>query len=302
MPGLPVIEDAAQSIGARRSDRRRVAHGGRDRDHRHVQLLPLEEPRRLRRRRHDRHAGRRDRRAAASACACTAARSSTSTTKSGYNSRLDALQAAVLSAKLPHLAAGARSGARTRRTTTRRSPTSRGRSARDAVRRAGERVDLQPVHASASPTASATRCRRTSRSSGIGTLDLLSAAAAPSALLRVPRATRKASCPESERAAKEVLSLPIFPELTRAQLDEVPCAWLIDDGRFVRRTTLTNEHHCHRHPATSASSSARASPRPAMRSPARTSIRRRSRAEENVLPIYEPGLDDSSSATRSRSA
>jgi dTDP-4-amino-4,6-dideoxygalactose transaminase len=28
-------------------------------------------------------------------------------------------------------------------------------------------------------------------------------------------------CPESERAAKEVLSLPIYPELTRAQLDEV---------------------------------------------------------------------------------
>jgi len=28
-------------------------------------------------------------------------------------------------------------------------------------------------------------------------------------------------CPESERAAKEVLSIPIFPELTRQQLDEV---------------------------------------------------------------------------------
>jgi dTDP-4-amino-4,6-dideoxygalactose transaminase len=29
------------------------------------------------------------------------------------------------------------------------------------------------------------------------------------------------ACPESERAASEVLSLPIYPELTRAQLDEV---------------------------------------------------------------------------------
>jgi dTDP-4-amino-4,6-dideoxygalactose transaminase len=28
-------------------------------------------------------------------------------------------------------------------------------------------------------------------------------------------------CPESERAAKEVLSLPIYPELTTSQLDEV---------------------------------------------------------------------------------
>ena len=32
------------------------------------------------------------------------------------------------------------------------------------------------------------------------------------------------SCPESERAAAEVLSLPVFPELSRAQLDEVIAA------------------------------------------------------------------------------
>lgn len=35
---------------------------------------------------------------------------------------------------------------------------------------------------------------------------------------------REGQCPESERAAKEVLSLPIYPELTRAQLDEVVSA------------------------------------------------------------------------------
>ena len=32
---------------------------------------------------------------------------------------------------------------------------------------------------------------------------------------------KKGSLPESERAANEVLSLPIYPELTNAQLDEV---------------------------------------------------------------------------------
>jgi dTDP-4-amino-4,6-dideoxygalactose transaminase len=32
---------------------------------------------------------------------------------------------------------------------------------------------------------------------------------------------KKGSMPESEKAAREVLSLPIFPELTQSQLDEV---------------------------------------------------------------------------------
>jgi Predicted pyridoxal phosphate-dependent enzyme apparently involved in regulation of cell wall biogenesis len=32
---------------------------------------------------------------------------------------------------------------------------------------------------------------------------------------------REGACPESERAAKEVVSLPIYPELTEGQLDEV---------------------------------------------------------------------------------
>jgi dTDP-4-amino-4,6-dideoxygalactose transaminase len=31
----------------------------------------------------------------------------------------------------------------------------------------------------------------------------------------------RGQCPESERAALEVLSLPVFPELTTGQLDEV---------------------------------------------------------------------------------
>ncbi|MBM4194498.1 MAG: DegT/DnrJ/EryC1/StrS family aminotransferase [Gemmatimonadetes bacterium] len=35
---------------------------------------------------------------------------------------------------------------------------------------------------------------------------------------------KRGECPESERAADEVLSLPVYPELTRAQLDEVVAA------------------------------------------------------------------------------
>ena len=35
---------------------------------------------------------------------------------------------------------------------------------------------------------------------------------------------KEGQCPESERAAKEVISLPVFPELTLAQLDEVIAA------------------------------------------------------------------------------
>ncbi|MGV3707935.1 MAG: DegT/DnrJ/EryC1/StrS family aminotransferase [Gemmatimonas sp.] len=35
---------------------------------------------------------------------------------------------------------------------------------------------------------------------------------------------REGQCPESERAAKEVLSIPVYPELTRSQLDEVVSA------------------------------------------------------------------------------
>ena len=57
VPGLPIIEDAAQSIGARRSIDGEWRMAGEVADDRHVQLLPVEEPRRLRRRRHDRDAG-----------------------------------------------------------------------------------------------------------------------------------------------------------------------------------------------------------------------------------------------------
>ena len=81
MPNVPLIEDAAQSIGARRSLRWRVEDGRRARDDRYVQLLSVEESRRLRRRRDDRDAGRCDRDAAAPAAHARRRSRRTCTTK-----------------------------------------------------------------------------------------------------------------------------------------------------------------------------------------------------------------------------
>ena len=110
--GLAVIEDAAQSIGARRQidGAWRVAGelgtvGG-------ALVLPDQEPRRLGRRRDDGHPGRRAGRAAAPRCGCTAGAEQYHHDEVGFNSRLDTLQAAVLLAKLPHLAAWSAAPAR----------------------------------------------------------------------------------------------------------------------------------------------------------------------------------------------
>ena len=133
----------------------------------------------------------------------------------GYNSRLDALQAAVLSAKLPHL----ESWSAKRR--------------ENACHYSGALAGIPGVQV---PTIEANnqsifnqytiRAERRDalqehlKGKGIG-----SAIYYPLPLHLQPcfayLGYKERSCPESERAAKEVLSLPIFPELTRSQLDEV---------------------------------------------------------------------------------
>jgi dTDP-4-amino-4,6-dideoxygalactose transaminase len=133
----------------------------------------------------------------------------------GYNSRLDALQAAVLSAKLPHLA---KWSAKRRENAKYYSEALAGIDGictptidpknesifNQYTIRAQRRDDLQ-AHLKAK---------------GIGT-----AIYYPLPLHLQPcfayLGYREGSCPESERASNEVLSLPIYPELTRAQLDEV---------------------------------------------------------------------------------
>jgi dTDP-4-amino-4,6-dideoxygalactose transaminase len=141
----------------------------------------------------------------------------------GYNSRLDSLQAAVLSAKLPHLA---RWSAKRREnaayydaafaqlagdgalTTPYVAPENESIFNQYTLRVAGGKRDALQAHL---------------KERGIG-----SSIYYPLPLHLQPcfayLGYKEGQCPESERAAKEVLSLPIFPELTRAQLDEVVAA------------------------------------------------------------------------------
>lgn len=136
----------------------------------------------------------------------------------GYNSRLDTIQAAVLKAKLPHLAAWS---ARRREhaafydaafrdldgvTTPYVDPANESIYNQYTIR-ADRRDDLQAFL----------------KGKGIG-----SSIYYPLPLHLQPcfayLGYRKGQCPQSEKAAGEVLSLPVFPELTRSQLDEVVSA------------------------------------------------------------------------------
>jgi dTDP-4-amino-4,6-dideoxygalactose transaminase len=133
----------------------------------------------------------------------------------GYNSRLDALQAAVLAAKLPHLAAWS------------------AKRRENACYYHGAFADLpevRPPHIEPENESIfnqyTLRCERRDelqaflKGRGIGTSIYY-----PLPLHLQPcfayLGYREGAFPESERAAREVLSLPIYPELTRAQLDEV---------------------------------------------------------------------------------
>ena len=133
----------------------------------------------------------------------------------GYNSRLDALQAAVLDAKLPHLA----SWSEARRAHARyydaafadlagvRTPTieAGNESIFNQYTLRVERRDQLQAHL---------------KGRGIGNSIYY-----PLPLHLQPcfayLGGREGQFPESERAAKEVLSLPVYPELTQSQQDEV---------------------------------------------------------------------------------
>jgi len=136
----------------------------------------------------------------------------------GFNSRLDSLQAVVLSAKLPHLAAWSakrRSNAAyydkafadlADVTTPYIDPANESIFNQYTIR--VEKRDALQAHL---------------KNAGVGNSIYY-----PLPLHLQPcfayLGYKEGSCPESERAANEVLSLPIYPELTQGQLDEVVAA------------------------------------------------------------------------------
>jgi len=219
LPGLPVIEDAAQSIGARRKVQGTWRMAGELPTIGTFSFFPSKNlggfgdggmivtqddaiAERLRRLRV--HGGAKQ----------------YFHDEVGYNSRLDALQAAVLSAKLPHLpgwsakrrenakyydAAFADLAKEGKLTTPYVAPESESIFNQYTLRIPGGRRDALQSYL---------------KERGVGTSIYY-----PLPLHLQPcfayLGYREGQCPESERAAKEVLSLPIFPELTRGQLDEV---------------------------------------------------------------------------------
>jgi dTDP-4-amino-4,6-dideoxygalactose transaminase len=219
LPGLPVIEDAAQSIGARRKVGGRWTMAGETPTIGTLSFFPSKNlggygdggmivtqndaiAERLRRLRV--HGGAKQ----------------YFHDEVGYNSRLDALQAAVLSAKLPHLAGwSAKRRANAAYYDAAFADLSRkGAITTPHVAPENESIFNQYTLRVAGGKRGALQAFLKER--GIGTSIYY-----PLPLHLQPcfayLGYKQGQLPESERASAEVLSLPIFPELTRDQLDEV---------------------------------------------------------------------------------
>ena len=219
VPGLPIIEDAAQSIGARRQIDGQWTMAGERATIGTFSFFPSKNlggfgdggmlvtqdaaiAERLRRLRV--HGGAKQ----------------YFHDEVGYNSRLDALQAAVLSAKLPHLAEWSR---RRRENAAYYDAAfadleTRGVLGRPVVAPGNESIFNQY-------TLRVGDGRRDALQASLKAAGIGNSIYYPLPLHLQPcfayLGYTEGQCPESERAAKEVLSLPVFPELTRAQLDEV---------------------------------------------------------------------------------
>ena len=133
----------------------------------------------------------------------------------GYNSRLDALQAAVLSAKLPHLETWSEG--------RRRNAAFYNEAFGDIAQITTPFID--PNNTSIFNQYTIRVERRDELQAHLNARKIGNSIYYPLPLHLQPcfayLGYKEGSLPESERAAKEVLSLPVYPELTRAQLDDV---------------------------------------------------------------------------------
>ena len=133
----------------------------------------------------------------------------------GYNSRLDALQAAVLKAKLPHLESW--SAAR------RKNAAYYDAALADIPEIVTPWID--PANTSIYNQYTIRVPRRDELQAQLKAQGIGSNVYYPLPLHLQPcfayLGYAEGQCPEAERAAREVLSLPVYPELTTAQLDEV---------------------------------------------------------------------------------
>jgi dTDP-4-amino-4,6-dideoxygalactose transaminase len=214
LPGIPVIEDAAQTIGARR----RI--GGTERmagEHATIGTFSFYPSKNLggygdggmmvtqddeianRLRRLRTHGGLK----------------TYFHDEVGYNSRLDALQAAVLRAKLPHLEAWS----------DRRRANAAYYDA--ALRDLDEVVTpyIDPLNVSIFNQYTLRAQRRDELQAHLNSRKIGNYVYYPLPLHLQPcfayLGYQAGACPEAERAAQEVISIPVYPELTRAQQDEV---------------------------------------------------------------------------------
>jgi dTDP-4-amino-4,6-dideoxygalactose transaminase len=133
----------------------------------------------------------------------------------GYNSRLDALQAAVLLAKLPHLTGWSEK---------RRANAGFYDEALSGI--PGVRTPvIDPLNESIFNQYTLRVERRDALQAHLKDRGIGHSIYYPLPLHLQPcfeyLGYEKGSCPEAERAAEEVVSLPIYPELTQSQLDEV---------------------------------------------------------------------------------
>ncbi|WP_396224880.1 DegT/DnrJ/EryC1/StrS family aminotransferase, partial [Gemmatimonas sp.] len=136
----------------------------------------------------------------------------------GYNSRLDALQAAVLRAKLPHLAAWSEA--------RRRNAAYYDAAFADLPELATPWID--PANTSIYNQYTVRVPRREALQAHLKERGIGSNVYYPLPLHLQPcfayLGYREGQCPEAEKASREVLSLPVYPELTTSQLDEVIAA------------------------------------------------------------------------------